>query len=154
VQNSFRATIFAISLARRPPPILSLPLILPPAGDLLRAEQVREGSDYGELIQTCIREGKIVPSQVTIKLLENAMSAVLKERSGQDNGWKSGHGRFLIDGFPRNTEQAKQFDDTVCCSPLSLNHVSSLVDLSLIFCLILRYQRRRSYQPHSRKIKD
>ena len=29
------------------------------AGDLLRAEQVREGSQYGDLIKTYIREGKI-----------------------------------------------------------------------------------------------
>lgn len=30
------------------------------AGDLLRAEQNRAGSEYGELIKTYIREGKIV----------------------------------------------------------------------------------------------
>lgn len=32
------------------------------AGDLLRAEQNREGSEFGELIKTYIREGKIVSS--------------------------------------------------------------------------------------------
>ncbi len=30
------------------------------AGDLLRAEQNREGSEFGELIKTYIREGNIV----------------------------------------------------------------------------------------------
>jgi hypothetical protein len=30
------------------------------AGDLLREERNREGSEFGELIETCIREGKIV----------------------------------------------------------------------------------------------
>jgi len=85
------------------------------AGDLLRAEQNREGSQYGELIRTCIREGTIVPMEVTIKLLENAMTAALKEgRSG--DGWKDGKGRFLIDGFPRKMDQALKFDQAVCLS--------------------------------------
>ncbi|KAF7965503.1 hypothetical protein HWV62_17642 [Athelia sp. TMB] len=89
------------------------------AGDLLRAEQQREGSSYGELIRTYIREGNIVPMEVTIKLLENAMTAALKEgRSG--TGWSEGKGRFLIDGFPRKMDQAVKFDEEVCTSSLVL----------------------------------
>ena len=34
------------------------------AGDLLRAEQKREGSTYGDLIAQYIREGEIVPMEV------------------------------------------------------------------------------------------
>ncbi|KAF7295233.1 Uridylate kinase [Mycena indigotica] len=83
------------------------------AGDLLRAEQHREGSEFGQLIQTCIKEGTIVPMEVTIKLLENAMSAALKEGRAGD-GWKEGRGRFLVDGFPRKMDQALKFDDEVC----------------------------------------
>ncbi|KAH0584202.1 UMP-CMP kinase [Termitomyces sp. 'cryptogamus'] len=94
-------------------------LTLSPAGDLLRAEQVREGSEYGTLIQTCIKEGTIVPMEVTIKLLENAMQAAMAgERPGQ--GWKEGRGRFLIDGFPRKMDQAVKFDETVCLSSVVL----------------------------------
>ncbi|KAG2214586.1 hypothetical protein INT46_008131 [Mucor plumbeus] len=74
------------------------------AGDLLREEQKREGSKYGELIQTYIRDGLIVPMEVTIALLENAM----KESIEKDN--KS---RFLIDGFPRKMDQADKFEETV-----------------------------------------
>lgn len=82
------------------------------AGDLLRAEQQREGSSYGDLIRTCIREGNIVPMEVTVKLLENSMEAALKEqRSGE--GWKNGRGRFLVDGFPRKMDQAMKFDEEV-----------------------------------------
>lgn len=40
------------------------------AGDLLREERSREGSEYGQLISTHIKEGKIVPVQITIKLLQ------------------------------------------------------------------------------------
>jgi len=87
------------------------------AGDLLRFEQHRPGSQYGNLIQTCIREGTIVPMEVTVKLLENAMSAALKEgRSGE--GWSDGRGRFLVDGFPRKMDQAIKFDEEVCLSSL------------------------------------
>jgi len=91
------------------------------AGDLLRAEQHRAGSTYGPLIQTCIREGTIVPMEVTVKLLENAMSSYLEEATGErGDGWSAGCGRFLIDGFPRKMDQAIKFDEEVCLSSLVL----------------------------------
>ncbi|OCH95225.1 UMP-CMP kinase [Obba rivulosa] len=89
------------------------------AGDLLRAEQNREGSQYGEMIRTYIREGQIVPMEVTVKLLENAMRAALAERH-EGEGWEDGRGRFLIDGFPRKMDQAIKFDEEVCESSLVL----------------------------------
>ncbi|KAI8053924.1 adenylate kinase-domain-containing protein [Syncephalis plumigaleata] len=70
------------------------------AGDLLREEQERPGSEYGELIRHNIKEGLIVPKEVTIALLKNAMK-------------RSKSKRFLIDGFPRAMDQAVQFEDTV-----------------------------------------
>lgn len=79
------------------------------AGDLLRAEQNRVGSEFGEMIKEHIKEGKIVPMAVTIKLLENAMRET-----------KEGNNRFLVDGFPRQLDQAYEFDDTVCPSSLVL----------------------------------
>ncbi|KAI1790699.1 UMP-CMP kinase [Ganoderma leucocontextum] len=89
------------------------------AGDLLRAEQHREGSEYGEMIRKYIREGQIVPMEVTVKLLENAMRAALSE-TRQGEGWQDGKGRFLIDGFPRKMDQALKFDDDVCRSSMVL----------------------------------
>ncbi|KAG0349714.1 bifunctional uridylate/adenylate kinase, partial [Gamsiella multidivaricata] len=77
------------------------------AGDLLRAEQERPGSQYGELIKTYIKEGNIVPMEVTIALLENAMLA-------------SGQRRFLIDGFPRKMDQALKFEEAVVPSKFTL----------------------------------
>ena len=57
------------------------------------------------MIHTYIKEGQVVPMEVTIKLLENAMRAALEEgRTGE--GWGEGRGRFLIDGFPRKMDQA------------------------------------------------
>jgi len=58
------------------------------AGELLREEQ-KSGSENGELIDTYIKEGKIVPVEITVGLLEKAM---------QQNTVK----KFLVDGFPRN----------------------------------------------------
>ena len=50
--------------------------------------------------------------EVTVKLLENAVDAALKEeRPGE--GWTDGKGRFLIDGFPRKMDQALKFDEEV-----------------------------------------
>lgn len=58
------------------------------AGDLLRAER-KSGSEKGQMIEEYIKEGKIVPVEVTVKLLMDAIEA-------------SGGQRFLVDGFPRN----------------------------------------------------
>ncbi|KAH9449082.1 hypothetical protein MJO28_010208 [Puccinia striiformis f. sp. tritici] len=80
------------------------------AGDLLRAEQNRDGSTYGAMIKDHIREGKIVPSHVTIKLLENAIAQQVT----------SGKTRFLVDGFPRQMDQAIKFDEDVCQSTFVL----------------------------------
>lgn len=43
-------------------------MLIFPAGDLLRAEQNREGSKYGEMIKDHIKQGQIVPMEVTVKV--------------------------------------------------------------------------------------
>lgn len=68
------------------------------AGDLLRAEQDRPESEFGNLIKEYIKEGTIVPMEITVKLLENAMRAVLDEKKGKDDEGGERTGRFLIDG--------------------------------------------------------
>ena len=83
------------------------------AGDLLRAEQERHGSQFGDLIRDYIKNGQIVPMEVTIQLLENAMAAALEEK-------KSSKGKFLIDGFPRKHDQALKFEAAVCPARLVL----------------------------------
>ena len=83
------------------------------AGDLLRAEQDRKGSEFGELIKSYIKDGKIVPMEVTVQLLENAMTEVVNK----DNDKR---GKFLIDGFPRKMDQALKFEETVCPSKFVL----------------------------------
>lgn len=63
------------------------------AGDLLREERAKPGSQYGELIETHIKNGTIVPVEITCNLIDRAMQV-------SDNL----HNRFLIDGFPRNED--------------------------------------------------
>ncbi|KAI9819049.1 MAG: bifunctional uridylate/adenylate kinase [Thelocarpon impressellum] len=81
------------------------------AGDLLRAEQERPGSQYGDLIKQYIKEGQIVPMEVTVALLEQAMREKLDD---------AGKGRFLIDGFPRKMDQALHFESAVVPSRFTL----------------------------------
>ena len=79
------------------------------AGDLLREEQDRPGSEFGEMIKAYIKEGTIVPMEVTIKLLENAMK---KSMDSGENEKKL----FLIDGM--------------CLFFLQLLHILTLVQVS------------------------
>ena len=58
------------------------------------------GSKHGEMISTMIKNGQIVPSEVTVGLLKQAMD-------------KSKQKKFLIDGFPRNFENNDAFEKTV-----------------------------------------
>ncbi|XP_072942533.1 UMP-CMP kinase-like [Epargyreus clarus] len=67
------------------------------AGDLLREERQRPGSEHGEMIEEKIRNGQIVPVEVTCSLLHKAME-------------KSGKTRFLIDGFPRNKDNLEGWE--------------------------------------------
>ncbi|XP_044263688.1 UMP-CMP kinase-like isoform X2 [Tribolium madens] len=70
------------------------------AGELLRRERQIPNSHHGELIDSCIRDGKIVPAEITCKLLERHM-----ENSKEDY--------FLIDGFPRNQENREGWNKTI-----------------------------------------
>eukprot|EP00752_Nemacystus_decipiens_P001868 g1799.t1 len=67
------------------------------AGELLREERA-SGSTDGQLIDDYIREGRIVPVAISLGLLRKAMKA-----SGP-------HARFLIDGFPRNSDNVEGWD--------------------------------------------
>ncbi|XP_075038139.1 UMP-CMP kinase [Mixophyes fleayi] len=72
------------------------------AGDLLRDERKRPGSQYGELIETYIKDGKIVPVEITISLLQRAMELTMAANADKN--------KFLIDGFPRNEDNLQGWD--------------------------------------------
>ena len=66
-------------------------------GDLLRVERKR-GSKYSSLINSCINNGKIVPSFITINLIMNEIN-------------NSENDIILLDGFPRNLENLNLWND-------------------------------------------
>lgn len=74
------------------------------AGDLLRAER-KSGGELGDLINEKIANGQLVPSSITVKLLENAMIAAYAASPKTTN--------FLIDGFPRGVENREAWEATM-----------------------------------------
>ncbi len=67
------------------------------SGDLFR-ENLRGGTELGRLAQTYMNRGILVPDDVTIGMV-NAWINAKEQASG-----------FVLDGFPRNLNQAKAFD--------------------------------------------
>jgi UMP-CMP kinase family protein len=71
------------------------------AGDLLREEGKKE-SELGDMIRSVLAKCEIVPSEVTVSLLRNAIANAGEGQTG-----------FLIDGFPRKLDQAQMFEDGI-----------------------------------------
>lgn len=72
-------------------------------GDLLRVEKERLESKDGKLIKEYILEGKIVPMNLVIKLIKIQIQTLSQK----------GFQLFLIDGFPRQMDQALKFESDV-----------------------------------------
>ncbi|KQJ81671.1 UMP-CMP kinase 2 [Brachypodium distachyon] len=73
------------------------------AGDLLRNE-ISSGTDKGELILEIIKEGRIVPSEITVELIRKAIESTTAKR-------------VLIDGFPRCEENRIAFEKITGTEP-------------------------------------
>ena len=71
------------------------------AGDLLR-EEAAKGTELGQTITAILKAGTIVPSEVTMRLLSNAMGKTPNACG------------FLIDGFPRKLDQSMMFERDIC----------------------------------------
>src|SRR3954454_764986 len=69
-------------------------------GDMLRA-QVKEGTELGVKAKEFMDRGDLVPDEVIIGMILDCVSG---------GGCADG---FLLDGFPRNVEQAKALDDAL-----------------------------------------
>ncbi len=67
-------------------------------GDMFRAA-IKNGTKMGLSAKSYMDEGKLVPDDVTI--------GIVRDRLSEDDCKKNG---FLLDGFPRNLEQAKSLD--------------------------------------------
>jgi len=67
------------------------------AGDCLREEKAKPDSPDAELINGIIKEGKLVPVEITLRLMKKKMDASSKTK-------------FLIDGFPRNIDNKEGWE--------------------------------------------
>ena len=72
-------------------------------GDLLR-EEVASGSELGKEIKSYIDNGKLVPLNIVINTIKNAILNAPKDI-------------ILIDGFPRSVEQMKALDEMLKENP-------------------------------------
>ena len=82
-------------------------------GDLLRAEtSAAEGgrSETGALIAACIAEGRLVPVQLIVSLLDSAIQAAVAR----------GQRYFLVDGFPRAVDQKAAWDAVLGARDISV----------------------------------
>ena len=62
-------------------------------GDLLRGE-IRKGTKLGQKVASCVKQGRWVPSKLTLKICKPYL----------EKGFRNG---FIIDGLPRRLKQAK-----------------------------------------------
>ena len=79
-------------------------------GDILRKIS-KENTEVGAYVYETLASGKLVKDDITYKLIEN--------RIGEDD-CKRG---FIIDGFPRNYNQALKFDEILERNNIRLAHV-------------------------------
>jgi len=79
--------------------ILSKKLGIPhiSTGDMFR-EEVKKGTELGKTLEKYMNEGKLVPDEI--------VNEVMKKRLSEDD-CKNG---FILDGYPRNLNQAKMLD--------------------------------------------
>lgn len=73
------------------------------SGDIFRAN-IKENTELGKLAKSYIDKGALVPDDVTINMMIDRLS-----KDDCKNG-------FILDGFPRNNEQAKKLDEALAKS--------------------------------------
>lgn len=83
-------------------------------GDMFRAA-VKAGTPLGQQAKKCMDAGQLVPDSVTI--------GIVKERLARPD-CKEG---FILDGFPRTTEQAEALDRTLQEVGIKLDRVINII---------------------------
>ena len=82
-------------------------------GDILR-EEAKKDSELGRYISEVVSNGGLVKDEVTYELLKNRLS-----QSDCKNG-------YVLDGFPRNIEQAYKYDEILNSLNQQLGYVIQL----------------------------
>jgi adenylate kinase len=76
-------------------------------GDILR-EAVAKGTELGQRAKSYMEKGELVPDEIILGIIEEAIN--------DEEG-------FILDGFPRNINQAKALDEMLARKGLNITHV-------------------------------
>jgi adenylate kinase len=76
-------------------------------GDILR-EAVAKGTELGQRAKSYMERGELVPDEIILGIIEEAIN--------DEEG-------FILDGFPRNINQAKALDEMLSRKGLNITHV-------------------------------
>ena len=76
-------------------------------GDILR-EAVAKGTELGRRAKSYMERGELVPDEIILGIIEGAIND---------------EGGFILDGFPRNINQAKALDEMLARKGLNITHV-------------------------------
>jgi adenylate kinase len=76
-------------------------------GDILR-EAVAKGTELGQRAKSYMERGELVPDEIILGIIE--------EEINDEEG-------FILDGFPRNINQAKALDEMLSRKGLNITHV-------------------------------
>lgn len=82
-------------------------------GDIFR-EHIKNETPLGKQVKSYIDNGLLVPDEVTVGILQNAMEA------------KKGAKGFIFDGFPRTVHQAEVLDNMLATMGTSISTVVAL----------------------------
>lgn len=78
-------------------------------------ENISKGTDLGKKAKGYIDRGELVPDDITIPMILDRL-----KQPDCAKGW-------LLDGFPRNVNQAKQLDEALAKAGLNLDYVIEIV---------------------------
>jgi adenylate kinase len=76
-------------------------------GDILR-EAVAKGTELGQRAKSYMERGELVPDEIILGIIDEAIN--------DEEG-------FILDGFPRNINQAKALDEMLSRKGLNITHV-------------------------------
>lgn len=89
------------------------------SGDILRKERA-EGTDLGEKAQSYMDSGKLVPDELIVEMMAKAI------KNMSETG-------FVLDGFPRTTNQAQELDKAMALEDQKIDAVINLrIDDSIV----------------------
>lgn len=83
------------------------------SGDILRQNR-SDGTELGKKAQSYMDSGGLVPDELIVEMMSDAIK-------------KEGTSGFVLDGFPRTVNQARELDDALACDGQKIDIVLNLM---------------------------